>query len=166
MEESNIDQLISYGLSKLGYTNIRLNQKKVVEAYLRKKDVFLCSPTGSGKSLCFEISPYVLKTKSDGGISIVVSPLSSLMKTQSLSLNKKGIKAVYLRDTYESGTRQSELEGGTDTVTPEDVKEGKIDILLSSPESILGNQRNLILHLAKNNNIRIIFIDEAHCIVK
>ena len=99
--------------------------------------MFVCSPTGSGKSLCFKISHYVLETKSDGGIAIVVSPLSSLMKTLSLSLNKKGIEATYLRDTYESGTCQSELEGETDMVTLEDVKEGKIDILLSSPESLL-----------------------------
>ena len=55
-----LEQAIKYGLSKLGYDKLRGPQHEVVEAYAAGKDVFLSSPTGSGKSLCFEIAPYVL----------------------------------------------------------------------------------------------------------
>ena len=166
MELSKTDQLISDGLSKLGYTTIRLNQRKVVEAYMKKKDVFFCSPTGSGKSLCFEIAPFVFDGKQyRSNVTIVVSPLSSLMKTQSISLNKKEIKAVYLRDTYDTHKQQT-LEEEISSLTLDDIKEGNVDIVLASPESLLGNQRKLILNLAKDGKIITIFVDEAHCVVK
>ena len=126
---------------------------------------FFCSPTGSGKSLCFKIVPFVFdKKQRSSNIAIVVSPLSSLMKKQSISLSKKGLKAIYLRDTY-GISKQQTLEDELDSLTLDDVKEGNIDILLASPESLLGNQRKLILHLAKGSKITTSFVDEAHCIV-
>ena len=87
------------------------------------------------------------------------------MKTQSISVNKKGLKAINLRDTY-GISKQQTLEEDIDSLTLDDVKEGNIDILLASPESLLGNQRKLILHLAKNSENNYNFVDEAHCIVK
>ena len=55
-----MDECIQYGLTKLNYSNIRHNQKEVVLQYTQGSDVLFCSPTGSGKSLTFEIAPYVL----------------------------------------------------------------------------------------------------------
>ena len=55
-----MDECIQFGLTKLNYLNIRHNQKEVVLQYIQGNDVLFCSPTGSGKSLTFEIAPYVL----------------------------------------------------------------------------------------------------------
>ena len=165
MEQSKTDKLISDGLSKLGYVTIRPNQRKVVEAYMKNKDVFFCSPTGSGKSLCFEIAPFVFQKLDRSSVTIVVSTLSSLMKTQSIALNKKGIKAIYFRDTFDTH-KINTLEEEISLLTLDDVKEGNVDILLACPESLLGHQRKLILNLANDSKITTIFVDEAHCIVK
>ena len=51
---------IEFGLNKLGFKSIRENQRKVIEAYLAGSDVLMIAPTGSGKSLTFQISPYVI----------------------------------------------------------------------------------------------------------
>jgi hypothetical protein len=55
----SIEEGIQHGLDKLGYQSLRDGQQEVIEAYLKGKDVFFCSPTGSGKSLCYEIAPYI-----------------------------------------------------------------------------------------------------------
>ena len=51
---------INFGLNKLGYQSLNQYQQKCVESYLKGEDVFVCAPTGSGKSLCFEIAPYAI----------------------------------------------------------------------------------------------------------
>ena len=61
--ERSVSDAIKHGMNKLGYQNIRENQRHAVEAYFAGKDVFLCSPTGSGKSFVFEIAPFVLDYK-------------------------------------------------------------------------------------------------------
>ncbi|CAG2190513.1 unnamed protein product [Mytilus edulis] len=149
MDTDVISAAIDFGLQKLSFTEIKINQRKVVESFLAGKDVFFCSPTGSGKSLTFEIAPFVFKylQKNDMCIVLVISPLTSLMRTQTQALNRKGIKAP----------NKSSLG---------DVKEGKIDIIFSSPESLIGHERKLLLDLAKKNFIKTVFVDEAHCIKK
>ena len=64
--ERSVSDAIKHGMNKLGYQNIRENQRHAVEAYFAGKDVFLCSPTGSGKSFVFEIAPFVLDYKKHG----------------------------------------------------------------------------------------------------
>ena len=59
----NVEDALDFGLRKLGYSQLREGQRKVVEAYLSGRDVFFGSPTGSGKSLCFEIAPFVFETR-------------------------------------------------------------------------------------------------------
>ena len=55
----SIEEGIQHGLDKMGYQSLRDGQQEVIEAYLKGNDVFFCSPTGSGKSLCYEIAPYI-----------------------------------------------------------------------------------------------------------
>ena len=57
----DMEAVLNFGLQKLGYDKLRDGHKRVVEAYLTGKDVFFCSPAGSGKSLCFEIAPFVFE---------------------------------------------------------------------------------------------------------
>jgi len=56
-----VEDVLSFGLRKLGYSELRESQRKVVESYVSGKDIFFCSPMGSGKSLCFEIAPFVFE---------------------------------------------------------------------------------------------------------
>jgi len=59
----NVEDALDFGLRKLGYSQLRVGQRKVVQAYLSGRDVFFRSPTGSGKSPCFEIAPFVFEMR-------------------------------------------------------------------------------------------------------
>ena len=158
---------ISFGLNKLNYDQLREYQSKGVVGYLNRQDVFLCSPTGIGKSLLFEIAPFVLsyryhheKLPNLTSSVVVVSPLVSLMRSQVSHMKTLGLKAAYLSDI--TGHRvESE-----DTVSMKDIVCGNFDILLCSPESVLGEHRSIIKNLSECHILRAIFIDEAHCITK
>ena len=91
-------EAIAYGASKLQYESLKEGQIKTVEGYLSGQDVFVCSPTGSGKSLCFEIAPYAIDWVRFGPLEeeniistvcVIVAPLLSLMHDQVASLKKE-----------------------------------------------------------------------------
>lgn len=163
--QDNMDEAISYALQKLSYPSIRDYQKKVVEGYVAGKDVFFCAPTGSGKSLVFEIAPFVFqKVKNiEKCTVIVVSPLSSLMKSQTDGLQKRSIKALYLKDV---SIKSSDFEENFMSLSLNEVKHGEVSIIFGSPESILDHSRNILLELSKKHLIKAVFVDEAHCIKK
>ena len=155
---------IAYGLKRNGFSELKTNQGEILEAFLKGNDVLFCSPTGSGKSLTFEIAPFAyqyLSNQSRGCTYIVVSPLTALMKTQVETLTSRGIKAIYLQG--------SAAEENTDT-KPEDlvraIKSGDCELLFASPESLLQSHRELILDIAKKGILKTIFVDEAHCVKK
>ena len=133
----SIEEAIQHGLGKLGYQSLRDGQQEVIEAYLKGKDVFFCSPTGSGKSLCYEIAPYVFDFVLLGKISdrinsvcIVVSPLISLMQDPVASLRKRGIEAIHIgADTTSHSTLQEE----------DDFK--NYNLIFASPEALLNKHR-------------------------
>ena len=96
-------EAITYGASKLQYKSLKEGQIKMVEGYLSDQDVFVCSPTGSGKSLCLEIAPYTIDWVKFGSfeeenlirtVCLIVVPLLSLMHDQVASLKRKGIAAI------------------------------------------------------------------------
>lgn len=96
-----MDKAIEYSLEKLGYNTLRPNQDIVIKQYLQGHDILFCSPTGSGKSLLFEVAPFLhqyIENKVDQCTCLVISPLSALMKSPVQRLISKGIKAVYLKD--------------------------------------------------------------------
>ena len=159
-----MEEAIQFGMTYLNYEKIRENQKAVVTSYLEGKDVLFCSPTGSGKSFTFEIAPLAFSflyhhdaLPSLTSSVIVISPLVSLMRSQVVKLKALGLKAAYLTDI---GGR------GSDKITMMDIISGQFDILVCSPESVLGEHRDLIKGLSEKNILRAIFVDEAHCIVK
>ena len=156
-----MEEAVSYALNRLNYVQIRENQMKVVAAYLQGKDVFFCSPTGSGKSLTFEVAPIVLSYMKDkeslpNVTCIVVSPLVSLMRTQEAKMNSMGLRCLYLSETSE------EISGDNFT----NIENGHYEILLCSPETVLGHYRKAVGVLAERKLLGAIFIDEAHCIRK
>ena len=90
---------------------------------------------------------------------IVISPLVSVMRTQVQKRKSLGLKAAYLTDVID---RKDSAE-----ISVKDIKSGQFDILVCSPESILGDHRSIVKDLSEKKAIlRAIFVDEAHCIVR
>ena len=151
-----MESVLKEALEKLGYKELRPNQRQVIEHYIAGKDVLFCSPTGSGKSLTFEAAPSIYKGLSADQspcVVIVVSPLTSLMKTQVRNLQAKGMKAVYLRDMHVTSPVQDDTLNQVDhdlkKLSINEDPDKTMEIIFSSPESLLGNYRDLVLRLAR-----------------
>ena len=154
----SIKDAISYGLRKLGFDQIKENQRQVVEAYLAGRDVLMVSPTGSGKSLTFHIAPFVYNYLKHGeeeqvySVCLVIVPLLSLMRDQVAALQRKCIAAVSLG----ADTTDEEIVG---------IKEGRYNIIFGTPESVLRSYRYLFRGFLKER-IDVVFVDESHCVAK
>lgn len=130
-----------------GYDTLRVGQDKIIENILSNKDVVGIMPTGAGKSICFQIPAMILE-----GITIVISPLISLMKDQVNSLTQVGIKAAYLNSSLTEKQYFTVLDN---------VRNGMYKIIYVAPERLLVNG---FLEALKGLKISMITIDEAHCI--
>src|SRR4051812_47468257 len=100
---------------QFGYRDFRLNQDKIIESVLAKKDTFVLMPTGGGKSLCYQVPALVLE-----GLVVVISPLIALMKDQVDSLTLNGVPAAFLN---------SSLSYDEFDQTLSDLRAGKIKLL-------------------------------------
>ena len=133
-----------------GYEKFRVGQEEIINHLLEKKEnASIVMPTGGGKSLCYQI-PAI---KSDN-ISIVISPLISLIKDQVSALNQNNIEAVGLHSEY---TKEEILE------IEKRIKKGRYKIIYISPERFMTDR---ILKLFGALSIDFIFVDESHCISK
>ena len=130
-----------------GYTSFRPAQEAPVASLLQNEDVVAIMPTGAGKSICFQI-PALCKS----GISIVFSPLISLMKDQVDSLVDQNIPAALINSTL----TQTEFNK-----TMYDVRSGNIKLLYIAPER-LGS--NFFCNVLRSMPISQVIVDEAHCI--
>ncbi|KAM8970347.1 Werner syndrome ATP-dependent helicase isoform X2 [Sarcophilus harrisii] len=129
-----------------GHSSFKPMQWKVIHSVLEeRRDNLVVMATGYGKSLCFQFPPVFV-----GGISIVVSPLISLMEDQVLQLEMSNIKACFL------GSAQSEN-------VIKHVKAGEYRVVYITPEFCLGNL-NLLKQLDADLGITLIAVDEAHCV--
>ena len=100
-EDADIQRALPSAAEKLGYSTLRSQQELVVKYFVQGNDVFVSLPTGSGKSLCYTILPYVfdiLRNEVEPSIVIIVSPLIALMKDQVRSMTERGLKAVFVGD--------------------------------------------------------------------
>ena len=130
-----------------GYDSFRGGQEEVVNAILEGRDVLAIMPTGAGKSICYQIPALMLD-----GITIVVSPLISLMQDQVKALNEAGIHAAYIN----SSLTESQISKALFLAS-----QGTYKIIYVAPERLGGYEFNAF---ARSAHISMVTIDEAHCI--
>jgi len=130
-----------------GYHQFRPLQREIIQDALAGRDVFVLMPTGGGKSLCFQ-----LPALTRDGLTIVVSPLISLMKDQVDALQTSGIPATYLNSTVDREEAKARWRG---------LHRGEYRLLYVAPERLM---LDTFLERALNWNIAQFAIDEAHCI--
>src|SRR6201993_1165711 len=130
-----------------GYDQFRPLQREIISDSLAGRDVFVLMPTGGGKSLCFQL-PALMRQ----GLTIVVSPLISLMKDQVDALQTSGIPATYLNSTLGRDEAKARWRG---------FHRGEDRMLYAAPERLMLDS---FLERALNWNIAQFAIDEAHCI--
>ncbi len=130
-----------------GYDEFRSGQEELIDAVLSGQDVFGIMPTGAGKSLCYQIPSLMMK-----GITLVISPLISLMKDQVAALNQAGVYAAYLNSSLTQGQYFKALSFA---------KAGKYKIIYVAPERLLTDS---FLDFAQNADISFISVDEVHCV--
>jgi ATP-dependent DNA helicase RecQ len=139
--------LLSALKKHFGYDQFRLLQREIIEDALAGRDVFVLMPTGGGKSLCFQL-PALMRD----GLTIVVSPLISLMKDQVDALQTSGIPATFLNSTLARDEAKARWRG---------LHRGEYRMLYVAPERLM---LETFLERALNWNIALFAIDEAHCI--
>lgn len=130
-----------------GYEDFRSGQEKVIKSLLSGKDTVAIMPTGAGKSICFQIPALLFS-----GITLVISPLISLMKDQVDSLKELGISAVYINSSIDKTEFMHSLQG---------IAAGYYKIVYIAPERLTPEYLPTIF---KNLPISMIAVDEAHCL--
>ena len=156
-----MDRSISYALEKVGCSSVALKCEQLlcIKHIYERNDVFLWLPTGFGKSLCYEVLPFVFDDKlgRSNSVVIVVSPLISLMLDQVRSLRSRSVRAAIMS----SGSKIDKEF----LVTDEDIR--KCSLLFCAPEAIdTSKWRNMIAKPEFSSRVVAIVVDEAHCVSK
>ena len=130
-----------------GYESFKPGQATIIEHILNKEDVLGIMPTGAGKSICYQIPAMTFD-----GVTIVISPLISLMKDQVDNLNEIGIPTTYINSTLSSHEYEQTIQN---------ILHNVYKIIYVAPERL---NSNTFLNLLNNLNISMFTIDEAHCV--
>ena len=130
-----------------GYSFFRDGQEELIDSILEGNDVFGIMPTGAGKSICYQVPALMFD-----GITLVISPLISLMKDQVAALNQAGIYAAYLNSSLTQGQYFKALDYA---------RKGKYKIIYVAPERLLTES---FLEFIVHANLSFVSVDEAHCV--
>lgn len=130
-----------------GYDQFREGQEVLIDSILAGKDTFGIMPTGAGKSICYQLPGIMME-----GITLVITPLISLMKDQVASLKEAGIRGAYFNSSLTQGQYFKALEYA---------KRGTYKIIYVAPERLMNRE---FLDFAKSVKIQMITVDEAHCV--
>ena len=130
-----------------GYDSFRPGQEAVINAILEGRDILAVMPTGAGKSLCYQVPAMLLS-----GITLVISPLISLMQDQVKALNEAGVDAAFIN----SSLSEKELND-----TFKNAYKGHYKIIYVAPERLMSEG---FISFAKSVEISMVTVDEAHCI--
>jgi ATP-dependent DNA helicase RecQ len=147
MAEITLAQARATLKSGFGYADFRPGQEQAVEAVLAGRDTLVILPTGGGKSLCYQVPALLLP-----GLTVVVSPLISLMKDQVDALTARGLPAAFVNSTLTSGQAADRFSRAA---------RGEIKLLYVAPERFdFGNTAERL----RDMGVSLLAIDEAHCI--
>jgi ATP-dependent DNA helicase RecQ len=135
------------GLERFGLAAFRPGQAEVVSAVMAGRNVVVVMPTGTGKSLCYQLPATLLP-----GVSLIVSPLISLMKDQVEVLSAKGVPATFINSTLTDLERAERMRG---------LREGKYKLLYVAPERLRSSS---FLEAMEQAQVALLAVDEAHCI--
>ena len=133
-----------------GYTTFRPLQQEAMQAVLDGRDSLVVLPTGGGKSLCFQ-APALVRP----GLTVVVSPLISLMKDQVDALVGNGVAAGLYNSSLSSSEKSAVVAG---------LRAGRYSLLYVSPERLVGEGSDGFLSLLASCGVDVVAVDEAHCI--
>lgn len=143
MLQRALEQLRRY----FGYNSFKMGQQPLIEGILHRKDVLGVMPTGAGKSICYQLPAAILD-----GITLVISPLISLMKDQVDALNQTGIPTAVINSTLSV----RELND-----TMEDLAAGRYKVVYIAPERLESER---FIRLVEQLTIPLVAVDEAHCV--
>ena len=150
VRESQLERQRKQALSVLsdvfGYASFRPGQVEIIDAILAGRDCLGVMPTGAGKSVTYQIPARLL-----GGVTLVVSPLISLMKDQVDAMSEVGIRATYLNSSLEVVERNRRIQG---------LRSGAYELVYAAPEGIDSSVGRILESL----DLKLIAVDEAHCI--
>ncbi|MBQ3284323.1 MAG: RecQ family ATP-dependent DNA helicase [Ruminococcus sp.] len=130
-----------------GYRSFRIGQEDVVDALLSGRDALAIMPTGAGKSLCYQIPALMMD-----GVTLVISPLISLMKDQVNALTTQGVKAAYLNRSLTDAQYDKALYN---------MAQGMYKIVYVAPERLTSRR---FVRVCQALHISLIAVDEAHCV--
>lgn len=130
-----------------GYDNFREGQEKIINTILAGRDALAIMPTGAGKSICYQVPALMLP-----GITIVISPLISLMQDQVKALNQAGIHAAFINSSLTEAQIRKALEFA---------RKGTYKIIYVAPERLESRD---FIQFVEEANISMVTVDEAHCI--
>ena len=130
-----------------GYKSFRKGQEEIINSIVSEKDVLAIMPTGGGKSICYQVPALMLE-----GMTIVISPLISLMKDQVDTLKDMGVEAAYIN---------SSLTASEENAIIKDMEEEKLKILYIAPERLESPN---FINIISKVKISQVAVDEAHCI--
>ena len=130
-----------------GYPTFRPHQEQIVEAAVSGRDVMAVMPTSAGKSICYQVPALAL-----GGLTIVVSPLISLMSDQVMALRELGVAAACLNSALDSHERSQTLT---------EMSRGLLNLVYVAPERLADPA---FLDVAQSHGLSLLAVDEAHCI--
>ncbi|MDF2606337.1 MAG: hypothetical protein K0S34_527 [Bacillales bacterium] len=139
-------ELKDYLYKHFGYRNFREGQEDVIKAILSKKNVITQLPTGTGKSICFQLPGYLME-----GLILIISPLLSLMEDQVQQLLIKGEKRVAAYNSFRNHSEKRKILNNLES----------LKFLYVSPEVL---QSELLIEKLKSVSIALIAVDESHCI--
>ncbi len=133
--------------SVFGYDTFRGEQEKIIEAVIAGESCCVLMPTGSGKSLCYQIPALCRK-----GTGVIVSPLIALMQDQVIALRELGIKAAAIHSALDYPQLQEALK---------DFRAGRLDLVYVAPERLVNDD---FMNVLDEIDLSLFAIDEAHCI--
>jgi ATP-dependent DNA helicase RecQ len=143
-----LDDQIHQQLKKyFGYNSFREGQLLAIQAITNRKDSLILMPTGGGKSICYQIPALVFE-----GVTIVISPLISLMKDQVDTLVEMGIEATYINSSLDEAELIHRMDG---------IRAQRYKLIYIAPERI---ETRLINDIIAYNEVDFVAVDEAHCV--